>query len=165
MLSGRSSHFYDGIKGLVFDLLWLHLYDGVISGRRHHVAAHSLSYVWLFATPWTIALQAPLSNTMSWSWLRFMSIELVMLSHPLLPRFSVCLQSSPASGSFPRSQVFASGGPRIGASASASVLPMNSHSWFPLGLTGLISLQSKGLSRVLSNTTIQKHQFFGAQLS
>ena len=76
--------------------------------------------------------------------------------------FSSCLQSFPALGSFPVSQFFTSG---IGASASASVLPMNIQDWFPLGLTGLISLQSKGLSRVFSNTTVQKHQFFGAQLS
>ena len=74
-----------------------------------------------------------------------------------------CLQSFRTSGSFPRSQFFASGGQSIGASASVSVLPMNIHDWFPLGLTGWISLQSKGLSRVFSNTTVQKHQFFGAQ--
>ena len=79
--------------------------------------------------------------------------------------FSSHLQSFPASGSFPMSQFFASGGQSIGVSASASVLPMNIQDWFPLGLTGLISLQSKGLSRVFSNTTVQKHQFFGAQLS
>ena len=79
--------------------------------------------------------------------------------------FSSCPQSFPASGSFPLSQLFASGGQSIGASASASVLPMNIQDWFLLGLTALISLQSKGLSRVFSNTTVQKHQFFGAQLS
>ena len=76
-----------------------------------------------------------------------------------------CLQSFPASGSFPVSQLFTSGGQSIGASASASVLSINIQGWFPLGLTGLISLQSKGLSRVFSSTTIQKHQFFGAQLT
>ena len=79
--------------------------------------------------------------------------------------FSSCLQSFPASGSFPMSQLFASGSQSIGASASASVLPMNIQDWFPLGWTGWISLQSKGLSRVFSNTTVQKHQFFGAELS
>ena len=79
--------------------------------------------------------------------------------------FSSRLQSFPASGSSPVSQFFASGGERIGASASASVLPMNIQDWSPLGWTGWISLQSKGLSRVFSNTTVQKHQFFGAQLS
>ena len=88
--------------------------------------------------------------------------------HPTIS-FSVisfsCLQYFPASGAFPMSQFFASGGQSIGASASASVLPMNIQDWFPLGLTGWISLQSKRLSRVFSNTTVQKHQFFGAQLS
>ena len=79
--------------------------------------------------------------------------------------FSSCLQSFPASVSFPMSQFFASGGQRIGVSASASILPMSIQDWFPLGLTGLISLQSKELSRVFSNTIVQKHQFFGIQLS
>ena len=79
--------------------------------------------------------------------------------------FSSCLQSLTASGSFPMSRLFASGGQSIGASASASVLQMNIQEWSPLGLTGLISLKSKGLSRDFSNTTVQKHQFFGTQLS
>ena len=79
--------------------------------------------------------------------------------------FSSCLQSFPASGSFPMSQFFTSGGQSIGVSASAWVLPMKIQDWFPWGLTGLISLWSKGLSRVFSNTTVQKHQFFGAQHS
>ena len=79
--------------------------------------------------------------------------------------FSSHLQSFPASESFQMSQFFASGGQSIGASALASVLPMNIQGWFPLGWTGWISLQSKGFSRVFSNTTVQKHQFFGAQLS
>ena len=74
--------------------------------------------------------------------------------------FSSCLQSSPASGSFQMSQLFTSGEQSIGVSASTSVLPMNIQDWFPLGWTGLISFQSKGLSRVFSNTTVQKHQFF-----
>ena len=78
--------------------------------------------------------------------------------------FSSCLQSFPASGSFPMSQLFASGGQSIGVSALASVLPMNIQDWFPLGLTGLISLKSKGFSRVF-NTTVQKNQFFSSQLS
>ena len=77
--------------------------------------------------------------------------------------FSSCLQSFPASGSFQISQFFASGGQSIGVSASASVIPMNIHNWFPLGRTGWISLKSKGLSRVFSNTTVQNHQFFSAQ--
>ena len=79
--------------------------------------------------------------------------------------FSSCLQFSPASGSFPMSQLFASGGQSIGASASALVLPMNIQGWSSLVLIGLISLLSKGLSRVFSSTTIWKHQFFGAQPS
>ena len=87
-----------------------------------------------------------------------------VVSSSVVP-FSSCLQSVPASGSFPMSQLFSWGGQSTGVSASASVLPMNIQGWFPLGLTGLISLQSKGLSRVFSNTTVQKHQFFGAQLS
>ena len=79
--------------------------------------------------------------------------------------FSSCLWSFPASGSFPMSQFFTSGGQSIVVSASASVLPMNTQDWFPLGWTGWISLQAKGLSRVFSNTTVQKHQFFSAPLS
>ena len=79
--------------------------------------------------------------------------------------FSSCLQSFPAPGSFQMSQLFASSGQSIGVSASTSVLPMNTQDWSPLGWTGWISLQSKGLSRVFSNNTVQKHQFFGAQLS
>ena len=79
--------------------------------------------------------------------------------------FSSCLQSFPASGSFQMSQLFISGGQSIGVSASASVLPVNIQDWSPLGWTGWISLQSKGLSRVFSNTTVQNHQLFGAQPS
>ena len=79
--------------------------------------------------------------------------------------FSYCPQSFPASGSFPMSQLFAWGGQSTRVSASASVLPMNTQDWSPLELTGWIPLQSKGLSRVLCNTTVQKHQFFGTQLS
>ena len=108
-----------------------------------------LSCVWLFATPWTAARQAFLSITNSWGLLRLMSIELVMpsnhlvLCHPLSSR----LQSFPASGSFQMSQFFESGGQSVGVSASTSVLPMNIQDWFPLGWTGWISLQSKGLLR------------------
>ena len=95
------------------------------------------------------------------------SLESVMPSNHLILccPFSYHFQSFPAPGSFPMSQFFTSDGQSIGVSASASVLPMNIQDWFPLGLTGWISLQSKGLSRVFSNTTIQRHQFFGAQLS
>jgi len=86
------------------------------------------------------------------------------ISSSIVP-FSSCLHSFPASGSFPMNQFFTSSGQSIGASASASVLPMNIQDWFPLGWTGLISLQSRGLSRVFSNTTGPKHQFFDAQPS
>ena len=86
------------------------------------------------------------------------------ISSSVIP-FSSCPQSLPASGSFTMSQLFASGGQSIGISALASFLPKNTQGWSPLGRTGWISLQSKGLSRVFSNTTVQKHQFFGVQLS
>ena len=94
------------------------------------------------------------------------SCPLSQWCHPIISSSVVhfCLQSFLASGSFPVSQIFSSGGQNIGDSAIASVLPMNIQDRFPLGWTGLISLQSKGLSRVFSNTTVQKHQFFGAQL-
>ena len=121
------------------------------------IANHSvqwLSCVQFFATPWTAAHQAFLSITNSQSLLKYMSIELVMssnISSSLIP-FSSCLQSCPASGSF---QFFASGGSSIGVSASTSVFPMNIQDWFPLGWTGWISSQPKGLSRVFSNTTVQ----------
>ena len=97
------------------------------------------------------------------SLLKLMSLESVMPSrHPILCHpFSSCSQSFPASRSFPMSHLFASGDRSIGAWASASVLPVNIQDWFPLGWTGWISLQSKGLSRVFSNTTVQKHQFLG----
>ena len=106
----------------------------------------------ILCDPWSAACQASLSNTSSQSLLKFMSNELVMTSNHLIPfsRF----QFFPASGSFPISQFFASSGQRIGASASASVLPMDIWDSFPLGWTGWISLQSKGLSRIFSNTTL-----------
>ena len=90
--------------------------------------------------------------------------DAIQPSHPVAP-FSSCPQSLPASGSFPVSQLFAWGGQSIGVSASASVLPMNTQDWSSLRWTGWISLQSKGLSRVFSSTTVQKHKFFGAKLS
>ena len=86
------------------------------------------------------------------------------ISSSVVP-FSSCLLSFPASGSFPMSRLFMSGSQSIGASASAAVLPVNIQDWFPLGLTGCISLQSKGLSRVFSRTTVRKHQFLGVQHS
>ena len=126
-----------------------------------------LSRVPLFATPWTAARQASLSITNSWSLLKLMSIKSVMPSNHLILYcpFSSCFQSFPASGSFTMSWFFTSGDQNIGVSASASVLPVNIQDWFPLGWTGCISLQFNRLSRVCSNTTVQKHQFFSAQLS
>ena len=131
------------------------------------VVLQLLSNVRLFATPWTAAHQAVLSINNSRSLFILMSMELVMpfnhliFCHPLLLLPSIFANNRV----FPTSQLFASGSQSVGVSALASVLPMNIQDWFPLGLTGLISLQSKGLSRVFSNTTVQKHQFFGAQLS
>ena len=90
--------------------------------------------------------------------------DAIQPSQPVVP-FSSCPQSFPASGSFPMSQLFTSGGQSTGVSASASVLPMNTQDWSPLGWTGWTSLQSKGLSRVFSNSIVQKHQFFSTQLS
>ena len=136
----------------------------------HHqelTSVQSLSRVWLFGTPRTAARQASLSTTKSRSPPKPMSIESVMpsklitLYRPLL----LLPQSLPASGSFPMSQLFASGGQSTGVSASTSVLPVNTQDGSPLGWTGCISLQSKCLSRVFSNTTVQKHQFFSSQLS
>ena len=126
------------------------------------VTVQSLSCVWLCAIPWTAARQASLSFTISWSLFKLMSIESVMPSNHLI-LFS-CLQSFPVSGAFPMNQLFTSGGQSIGA--SASVLPMNIQDWVPLGLTGLILLEVlRTLSRVFSNITLLKHQFFGTQPS
>ena len=124
-------------------------------------SVQSLSRVWLFAH------QASLSITNSQSLPKLMSNESMMSSNHLIlcrPFFS-CLQPFPTSGSFQMSQLFTSSSQNIGVSASTSVLPMNTQDWSPLEWTGWISLQCKGLSGVFSNTTVQKHQFFGAQLS
>ena len=131
------------------------------------VAVQSLSHVQHFATPWMAArpdsIPSPSPGACS------NSCPLSQWCHPSISSSVVhfsCLQSFSASGSFLKiSQLFSSGGQSIEASASASVLPMNIQDWFPLGWTGWISLQFKGLSRVFSNTTAQKHQSFGAQLS
>ena len=129
-------------------------------------SVQSLSHVQLFATPWTAACQASLSITSSWSLLKFMSIRLVMLSnllilyHPLLLLLSI----------FPSIRVFSNESvlhirwPKYW-SFSFNISYFNEKDWFPLELTGLNSLQSKGLSRVFSNTTVQRHQFFSTQLS
>ena len=129
-------------------------------------SVQSLGRVQLFVTPWTAARQASLFITNPWSLLKFISIESwchPTVSSSVIP-ISSCLQYFPASASFQMSQLFASGGQSIGVSAPTSVLPMNTQDWSPLEWTGWISLQSKGLSRVFSNTTVQKHQFFGTHL-
>ena len=130
-------------------------------------SVQSLSCVWLFATPWIAARQASLSITNSQSLLKLMSIELVMSSNHLILCHPLFLLPPifPSIRVFSNGQLFASGGQSIGVSASTSVLPMNAQDWFPLGWTDWISLQSKGLSRVFSNTTVQKYQFFSVQLS
>ena len=130
-------------------------------------SVQSLSRVRLFEAPWTAARQASLSIINSQSLPN--SCPLSWWCHPIISSSVVPsssrLQSFPASSSFPMNQLFASGGQSIGVSASASVLPMNIQDWFPFGWAGWISLQSKGLSRVFSNTTVQKHQFLSTQLS
>ena len=136
-------------------------------GRILSVVIFQLSSrVWFSVTLWTLAHQASPSLTISRSLLKFMSIESVMASNHfiLCHLFSFCLKSFPASGSFPMSQLFASDGQSSGASASASVLPKSSQDWFPLRRTGLISLQSKGLSRVFSDTTVWKHNVYACQI-
>ena len=125
-------------------------------------SVQSLRHVRLYASPWITAGQASLFITISWSFYPN-SCPLNRWCHPAISSsvvpFSSCPQSLPASESFPVSQLFTWGGQSIGVSASASVLPINTHDWSPLGWTGWISLQSKGLSRVFLNTTVQKHQF------
>ena len=116
--------------------------------------------------PWTAASQSSMSITNSQSLLKLMSELVTPSNHLILYRHLLLLiQYFPASGSFPMSQFFASCGQSIGVSASASVLPMNNQGWFPLRLTDWISLLSKGLLRVFSNTTVLKHQLFSTQLS
>ena len=143
------------------DIHWLQTIFKVV------VVVHLIRHIPLFVTPWTAAHQAPLSFTISWSLLKLMSIVPMITSNHLIlcPTFSSCLQSFPATGSFTMSWLFASDSQSIGDSASASVLPMNIQGWYPLGLTDLISLLSKGLSRLFSNTTVWKHQFFNIQCS
>ena len=150
---------------------WLCFCALYCTGLYQFSSVQSLSCVWLFVTPRTAAPHgdptASLSVTNSRGSLKHRSTESVMPSNHLILccPLSSRLQSFPASGSFQMSQFFASGGQSIGVSASASVLPMNIQDWFSLGRTGWISLQSKGLPRVFANTTVQKRQFFGVQLS
>ena len=146
---------------------WIYLSPPLYNHKEFQFSSiQLLSRVQFFVIPWTAACQdscpsptpGVCSNSCPSSWWCHPTI-----SSSVIP-FS-CLQSFPASGSFQMSYLFTSGGQSIGVSASASVLPMNIQDWFSLGLTGWISSQSKGLSRVFSNITVQKHQFFSAQLS
>ena len=135
-------------------------------------SVHSLNRVWLFVSLWTAACQASLSITNSGVYPNSCPLSQwchLTISSSVVP-FSSCPQPFPTSGSFQMSQLFAWGGQSIGVSAPTSVLPMNTQDWFPLGWTGWISLQSKGLSRGFSNTTVQKHSlwhsaFFIVQLA
>ena len=154
------------IIGAEFCQKFLHMYwnDHVIFILQFS-SVQSLSHVRFFVTPWTATRQASQSFTIPWSLLKLKSLSRgcqATISSSVIP-FSSCLQSFLAKGSFPMSWLFTSGG--FGASASASVLPVNTQDWFPLGWTGWISLQSKGLSRVFFNTIVQKHQFLGIQPS
>ena len=148
----------------IFRTYWKHLENigdicswKLVSQFSHSVMSNSLRPHGLqhARLPCLSPTPRPCSNSCPSSWWCHPTI-----SSSVVP-FSSCLHSFPASGSFSMGQSFASGGQSIGA--SASVCPMNIQDWFSLGLTGLIPLQSKGLSRVFSNTTVQKHQFFGAQ--
>ena len=142
-------------------------YDNI--GRIHFhqfSSVQSLSHVWLCNPMDCITPGLPVHHQLR---VYTNSCPLSQWCHPTISSsvvpFSSRLQSFPASGAFQMSQFFVSGGQSVGVSASPSVLPMNIQDWFPLGQTGWISLQSKGLSRVFSNTIVQKHQFFSTQLS
>ena len=151
----------NGTVCLLAELNHKAFYDSSVS------SVQSLSRVWLFVTSWIAARQVSLSITNSWSSLKLTSIESVMpsshliLCHPLL----LLPPIPPSIRVFPMSQLFTWGGQSTGVSALASFLPKKSQGWSPSEWTGWISLQSKELSRVFSNTTVQKHQFFSAQLS
>ena len=130
------------------------------------IVVQSLIYVWLFVTPWTVACQASLSFTISWSWLKLMSIESVTpSSHLILCRPLALPSTFPSIRVFSSESAFCIRWQSIGASASASVLTVNIQHWFPLGLTVWSPLLSKGLLRVFSSTTVWKYQFFSTQLS
>jgi len=135
--------------------------------RLRSSSVQSLNCVQPFVTPWIASRQASCPSLTPGAYSN--SCSSIGWCHPTISSsvipFSSRLQYFPASGSFPICQFFASCGQCIGVSASVSVLPKNIQNWFPLGWTGWISLLSKGLSSVFSNTTVQKHQFFGAQLS
>jgi len=151
----------DDIEAIAFNKTlssWIH---------NQFSSIQSLSHVWLFGTHGLQHIRPPCPSPTHRVYSN--SRPLSRWCHPTISSsvipFSSCPQSLPASGSFQMSHLFASGGQSIGVSASTSVLPMNIQDWSPLGWIGWISLQSKGLSRVFSNTTVQKHQFLSAQLS
>ena len=141
--------------------------DWICEDFTSYSVQFSLFLVWLFMTPWPAAHRFPRPSPAHGACAN--SCPSSQWCHPTISSsvslFSSHLQSFPVSVSFQMNQFFPSGGQSIGVSASASVLPMNIQDWFPLGLIDWISLQSKGLSRVFPNTTVQKHQFFSAQLS
>ena len=137
----------------------------IVTTDKHLLLFSSVTQSYLTVTPCTARIHCPSPSPGPWSnscpssWWCYPTISYSVGS------FSSCLQSFPALRSFPMSQFFSPSGQIIGVSASALVLPVNIQGWFPLGLTGLISLQYKGFSRVFSSNIVQKHQFFGTQLS
>ena len=140
---------------------------GTFAKLRNTHSVQSLSRVQFFVTPGLQHARSPCPSPAPRAYSNSCPLSRwchATISSSVIP-LSSCLQSFPGSGSFQMSQFFSSGGQRIGVSASALVLPKNIQDWFPLGLADWISLQSKGLSRVFFNTTVQKHQFFSAQLS
>ena len=151
--------FISGIIVLIFRsyiwVIFILLFSSSVVSNSLRVGLHGLQHTRLPYPSWSFAACSNSCPSSQWC-------------HPIISSSIVhfsCLQSFPASGSFLMSQLFASGDQSIRASASASVLPVNTQDWFPFGLTGLISLLYKGLSRFFSNTTVQKHQFFSAKLS
>jgi len=152
-------------KNMNYIYIYIYIYIYTHSVQFSHsvmsnsLRSHGLQGVEDSRPPCPSPILGACSNSSPSSWWRHPTI-----SSSVVPFFP-CLQSFPASGSYPRSQFFASGSQSIGVSASESVLPMSIQDWFPLGWTDWISFQCKGLLRVFSNTTVQKHQFFSAQLS
>ena len=173
LLLGKTSLLVTSIHWFYFSYVWdmlLSLLRVVLTTKKYFKLSFKFSHSVMSDSLWPHGLQhtrhpcpTPTPRTCSNSCPSSQRCH-PTISSSVIP-FSSCLQSFPTSGSFQMSQFFSSSGQSIGVSPSASVLPMNIQNWFPLGLTGLISLLSKGLSRVFSSMTIQKHQFFGTQLS
>ena len=147
--------------GLIWVVLKWTLQVGLLLGNGQNLLRASKAQNGVLKGTFMIPSQPPMfcSNSCPLSWWYHPAISSSVVS------FSSCPQSFPASESFPMSWLFVSGGQSFGVSASASLLPTNTQGWLPLGLTGLISLQFKGFSRIFSSTTLQKHQFFGTQPS